>query len=241
MAVPRSARVTKAEKVAPDTRLLEVSVSESLGFLGGQYTIVDSGLVLPNGKAVKRAYSILTPDREQNSFQLAVKRIPDGPGSRYLHDLSVGTEIRFSGPWGKFYAAEDASGPALVFATDTGITAALGLVRSARFLPLLSKTAVIWLRSVDDYFLPEALVRERIPRQCGEVRIDVISPIGDPGRIPRSREIVSEVLSSACVEQAFVCGDGAVNYALFEDLLQAGVRVSKDSLESFFNLPGKRA
>ena len=40
--------------------------------------------------------------------------------------------------------------------------------------------------------------------------------------------------------QAFSSGDGAVNYALLDDLVAAGVPASRDSVESFFNMP-KRA
>jgi len=240
MAVPRNALVTKAETVGAETRILDLWPAESLGFLGGQYVIVDSGLVRADGKAVKRAYSVLTPDFDQHSFQLAVKRVPGGPGSAFMHELEVGKEIRFSGPWGRFHLTDGVGGPALVFATDTGITAALGLLRSQRFLPILSKTVLVWLKSTDRYFLPEGLVRERIPSQCGEIRIGEIPAIADPARVPRSRAVLRDVLSSARMEQAFVCGDGAVNYGLWDDLQAAGVPVSKDNLESFFNLPGKQ-
>jgi len=240
VAIPKDALVTKAETVGADTRILELLPAESLGFLGGQYVIVDSGLVRADGKAVKRAYSVLTPDCDQHSFQLAVKRVPSGPGSAFMHELEVGKEIRFSGPWGRFHLADGVSGPALVFATDTGITAALGLLRSHRFLPILSKTLLVWLRSADSYFLPQGLVRERIPRQCGEIRIGEIPPIADPARVPWTRVVLRDILSSVWMEQAFVCGDGAVNYALLDDLQAAGVPVSKDNLESFFNLPGKQ-
>ena len=36
--------------------------------------------VQPSGKAVKRAYSMLTPEAEHSRFQIAVKRIPGRPG-----------------------------------------------------------------------------------------------------------------------------------------------------------------
>src|SRR5262249_2107575 len=38
---------------------------------------------------------------------------------------------------------------------------------------------------------------------------------------------------------AFISGDGAVNYALLEDLNAAGICATKDNLESFFNMPKK--
>src|SRR4051794_25941873 len=120
MAAPRFARITAAAAPGPDCRLLDLEMlDEPLGFAGGQYIIVDSGLVLPNGKAAKRAYSILGADREQARFQLAVKRIPGGLGSGFLHEAAVGSTIKLSGPWGKLVPPAAATGASLVLATDT--------------------------------------------------------------------------------------------------------------------------
>src|SRR5438105_4520022 len=154
MAVPRFARLIAATELGPGTRLLELAMAddEPLGFIGGQYVIVDSGLVLPNGKAAKRAYSILSADSEQTRFQVAVKRIEGGLGSGFLHEAQVGTAITFSGPWGKMFPAAGATGATLVLATDTGVSAALGLLQSARFAPLLAATTFLWLRAAPDYF-----------------------------------------------------------------------------------------
>lgn len=241
MATPRHATVTAAEMIGRDTRMLELACDEPLGFVGGQYVIVDSGQVLPSGKAVKRAYSVLSPDREQQRFRIAVKRIPDGPGSSYLHGVEVGGTIRFSGPWGKLHPAPDAAGRTLVLATDTGITAALGLVQSARFRPLAPSTVLIWLQPSPDEFLPPALVGELLPRDLGEVRFAAVPPIGDPERIPHARAVLAGVLERGPLGQGFVAGDGAINYALLDDLIAAGVAATRDSVESFFNMPRKSA
>src|SRR5262249_44505525 len=135
--------------------------SGELGFTGGQYIIVNTGIELDGGKVAKRAYSILSSDDEQRQFQLAVRRIGEGPGSNFMHRLAVGAELPFSGPWGKFLPSW-ASGPRLVFATDTGITAALGLLKGHQFRKLAVDTRVIWSVESDDYFLPASLARESI-------------------------------------------------------------------------------
>ena len=241
MAVAKTARVVGTERVGPDTLLLDLRATEPLGFVGGQYLILDSRIILPSGKAVKRAYSFLTSDAEQTRFQLAVKRIPDGPGSAFVHELEAGTDISFSGPWGKFLPREGASGCTLILATDTGITAALGFLHATRFAPLLSKVVLIWLRASSDYFLPDEFVREHIPAGCGEIRIETIPAIGHPERVPHARAILQQVLSRRALAQAFIAGDGAVNEALLDDLVAAGVPASKDDVESFFNMPKKSA
>lgn len=241
MAPPRTARVIGAEWIANETRLVHLAAAEPLGFVGGQYVIVDSGLVLDNGKAAKRAYSILSADSEQTRFQLVVMRIPGGRCSSFMHDVRVGAEVRFSGPWGKLYPPEHADGRTVVFATDTGISAALGLVQSARFAPLLPHTALIWLRTSSDYFLPEPLVRALVPAACGELRIAAIPAIGDPERVAYARALFAGVLADGPLAHGFIAGDGAVNYALLADLVTAGVPATKDHVESFFNMPKKSA
>ena len=241
MAVAKTAHVVGTERLGPDTLLLDLCATEPLGFVGGQYLILDSRIVLPSGKAVKRAYSFLTGDAEQRRFQLAVKRIPEGLGSAFVHGLTAGTDISFSGPWGKFCPREGASGRTLILATDTGITAALGFVRAARFAPLLPQALLIWLRASAEYFLPEGFVRKQIPVACGEVRIEAIPGVGHQDRIPQARAILREVLSRGDLGQAFIVGDGTVNQVLLDDLVIAGVAVDKDHVESFFNMPKKSA
>src|ERR1700677_3322512 len=166
MAEARNARLTNAEAIGPETRLLTFQIDDArpLGFVGGQYIIVNTGLPLPAGKVAKRAYSILSCDSDQHRFQIAVRRIGTGPGSNFMHVLAVGSELTFSGPWGKFFPDEsEPDVPTLVFATDTGITAALGLLRSPRMRRSTS-TRSVWFVDSLDYFISEAIVREFLRR-----------------------------------------------------------------------------
>jgi ferredoxin-NADP reductase len=239
MATARSARVIGVEQISDDTRLVELEMPEPLAFIGGQYVIVDSGRVLPSGKAVKRAYSLVSCDAEQRRFQLAVKRLGEGPCSSFVHELPLGAEIRFSGPWGKMFPAEGASGATLVLSTDTGVSAGLGLVQSVRFAPLVAGTTFVWLRTAPDYFLPDDVVRARVPAGCAELRIERVPAIDHPERVAFVRALVAARLARGPIAQAFIAGDGAVNYALLDDLVAAGVRATRDSVESFFNMPKK--
>ena len=237
MATVKTARIVDARPTGAGTRVIELEAAEPLGFIGGQYIIVDAGFALPTGKAAKRAYSILSSDDDQLRFQIAIKRIPDGPVSGYMHEVAPGATIKFSGPWGKMFPRDDAAGATVVVATDTGITAALGLVQAARFRALLADTVLVWFQVDGESFLPESMVRARIPEGCGEVRFAALPPIGHPERVPSARSMLAELMARGPVAQAFSSGDGAVNYALLDDLLAAGVTASRDSVESFFNMP----
>lgn len=241
MAPARTAHVVDARFTGTGTRILDLIAAEPLGFIGGQYIIVDSGQVLPTGKAGKRAYSILSSDADQLRFQIAVKRIPDGIVSRFMHEVAIGAAIAFSGPWGKMFPPDGAAGGTVVVATDTGITAALGLVQAARFRALLPGTVLVWLQVDGDDFLPAPMVRAQIPASCGEVRFAALPPIGHPERVPHARAVLAGLLERRPIARAFSSGDGAVNYALLDDLAAAGVTASRDTVESFFNMPRKSA
>ncbi len=243
VAVQRTARVLSSTLVGVGTRHLTFKMVDGgpLGFIGGQYVIIDSGLVLTSGKLAKRAYSVLSADSDQARFEIAVIRIPEGPCSGYMHDLAPGAEVRFSGPWGKLFPAESAGGSTLVLATDTGVTAAVGLVRSQRFAPLRSACTFVWLRTSAGYFLPDDFVTSRLPEGLRETRLAVLPSIGHPERIPICQQLMREVQGRAPLGQAFIAGDGLVNYALLDDLVAAGVPATRDSVESFFNMPKKSA
>lgn len=85
----------------------------------------------PAGGELLRAYSIASPPDGSPRFELAVTRVPNGPGSGFLHDLAPGAELRALGPHG-FFTRESAEGvPSLFVATGTGLTPMRSMVRAA--------------------------------------------------------------------------------------------------------------
>jgi ferredoxin-NADP reductase len=250
MAIPRKAVVRGVRSLSAAARAIELEVidAEPPVWRGGQYIIVDGGFMLPNGKACKRAYSPVNDDRDPARLELWVMRIADGPGSGFLHGVEPGREIAFSGPWGKLYpgavvsdAAPGEGARTLILATDTGITAALGLVRGARMAPWLARSVLIWLRAQEDYFVPEAEVRARLPPGIGEVHLGLAPPIGHPERLACARAVVAAHGGAAAFTQGFISGDGLVNYGLLDDLCAAGVAATRENVESFFNMPKRPA
>jgi len=243
MAVAKTARIARSLVIGEETKLLDLSLTsgEGLGFAGGQYVIVDSGIPLPGGKIAKRAYSIVSSDTEQGRFELAVRRIAEGPGSSYMHDLAEGAEVRFSGPWGKFVvptAIEPA--PCLVIATDTGITAALGLVQAAAFRPWLARTTLVWCVESPDYFVPESFVRSRSPEACALV-IERVPPTRHPERVPALLALLGRMLEGGTPESAYLSGDGDLLYPACDELRRAGVAEGRVFVECFFNNPARKA
>jgi ferredoxin-NADP reductase len=241
MAKARTARILTSTSLAGRARLLEFEALDGpLGFVGGQYLIFNTGLVRPDGKIVKRAYSLLSADAEQGRFQICVQRLPEGPGSGFFHEAAPGTEVQFSGPWGQFLPDDSRPRPTLLVATDTGITAALGLLRAEAFSPQRLHARLYWLSNPAAAFLPEAFVREACTAH--ELRCEVAScpPPDHPERLPVARDILRRALSSDRPESAFLSGDGAVLFTLRDELVASGVEAEKIRIEAFFNNPQRK-
>jgi ferredoxin-NADP reductase len=237
MAVSRRARLLKAYPGGPHSRILEFESDEELSFSGGQYVIIQTGIPIGDGKTAKRAYSILSSDTNQREFQLAVRRIGPGPGSNYMLDLPVGSEIAFSGPWGKFSPAPGISAQrVVVVATDTGITAALGLIQSRSVMGSPQRVFLFWLMPADEYFIPEAEVRARVEGLCAEFNVFRM-PVEQAQRESwwnREQPVIMERFRRLRPEQMFMAGDGYLLACMRDALLHTFDAPPEIRLETFF-------
>jgi ferredoxin-NADP reductase len=245
MAVPKSARLVAAAAVGPRARRLEFEMTDPgvLGFVGGQYIIIDTGMVLASGKLAKRAYSIASTDSEQSRFELVARRIDQGVCSTFLHELEVGGGLKFSGPWGKFLPEPASMGAATwIVATDTGITAALGLVGGATFRERLARTTLLWLSPSDADFVSEAFVRGRAEvAGVRDLRVGALPPVHHPERVDAGLTHFEALRRLGTPERVYLAGDGALLYPFASALALAGLAESQVVIESFFNVPTKKA
>ncbi|CAN90399.1 Oxidoreductase FAD-binding family protein [Sorangium cellulosum So ce56] len=235
-------RIAHATPLGDAARLLRLERVDGaeIGFAGGQYVIINTGVTLPGGRLAKRAYSMLSSDAEQRAVEIAVKRVGAGPGSNVLNDIAVGAELEWSGPWGKLRLAPGFSGRALVIATDTGITAALGIARSAAAAGA-AQLDLLWLVEPGETFASEPFVRERLP---AAVRLAVardLPPIGHPERPARACAFVERELAAGPHDAVLCAGDGAILYPLRDHLVSLGAPEGSVLLESFFNNPAKKS
>ncbi len=95
------AQVSMAHMVTHDTREIHLKLlePESISFRPGQYVQV---FVPGTGETTFRAYSVASPPSAENEVELLVRLIPGGLGSTYLHEVRVGDEVTFTGPYGEF-------------------------------------------------------------------------------------------------------------------------------------------
>jgi ferredoxin-NADP reductase len=115
----QTALLTRSVLLSEKTKHLEFEVEgeSRFDFTAGQFVSVRE----PRGeKFITRAYSIASPPRGNNTFDLCLNRVDEGFMSNYLCDLEVGAKVSFHGPHGVFVLRPEARDVVMI-ATGTGV------------------------------------------------------------------------------------------------------------------------
>jgi ferredoxin-NADP reductase len=122
-----TARLTRSEILSDRTKHLEFEVQgqPKFDFVAGQFISVREPR--EDGKPITRAYSLASPPRIDNRFDLCLNRVSEGFMSNYLCDLEPGHDVHFNGPHGHFVLKPERK-DAVFIATGTGIAPIRGMV-----------------------------------------------------------------------------------------------------------------
>lgn len=113
------ARLLRSINLTLDTKHLEWDiVGDGLEFLPGQFV---SAIIPCNGHTELRPYSVASPPRGDNRFELCINRVKGGYASNYFCDLVPGATVHFKGPYGCFVLAQPIECDLVFLATGTGI------------------------------------------------------------------------------------------------------------------------
>jgi len=98
--------VSISETMTYDIKLIRLKINgdEKISQRPGQYIQIEAPS--PDGPTF-RAYSISSPSYEDDCVEMMVRLLPGGIGSTYLHNLEIGDEVTFTGPFGEFILNED--------------------------------------------------------------------------------------------------------------------------------------
>jgi Na+-transporting NADH:ubiquinone oxidoreductase subunit F len=101
-------RVESVVALTHDIKQIRLSLLEpsEISHRPGQYVQIQAP---SKDGPVFRAYSISSPVYELDAVELVVKLVPSGIASAYLHNLSPGDTVSFTGPYGDFRLNEDPS------------------------------------------------------------------------------------------------------------------------------------
>src|SRR5262249_48656966 len=101
-------------------------------FIAGQFVSVVIPGAGPNGRDLRRAYSIASPP-ERRPIELCIKLVEGGPGTNYLNKLRPGDKFKAFAPYGDFVYKTKPGNQACFIATGTAIAPFRAMVFSEAF------------------------------------------------------------------------------------------------------------
>lgn len=234
------ARLVGSRPLTPNVRELvfERTDGHPMLFEAGQWV----NALLPVGadgtSEVKRSYSIASRPDGSSRFEIAVTRVPFGPGSTWLHHVEPGAVLRFVGPQG-FFTCPAAGAPAsLMIATGTGVTPLRSMMRAAI---AAGSRAPMWLllgvRRQEDLLYEDEL--RTLAAAYPFVRFEPTLSRPDPGWTGRRGYVQAHVQTlwrelESVVDtrpHAFVCGLQRMVGSV-RDLLRQELGLARDQVHS---------
>ncbi len=92
----RQGIITGIHEETSDVRGFSVKLQEPFQFMPGQYVM----LAFPDSQDTKRAFSVVTYDKDKNEIFLLIKKV--GSFTARLFQIGKGAEIAVFGPYGRF-------------------------------------------------------------------------------------------------------------------------------------------
>ncbi|HHC09011.1 MAG TPA: hypothetical protein ENK55_09880 [Actinobacteria bacterium] len=173
---------------------------------------------------------------EGRTFEILVRRVPQGPISQFLVGLRPDDEVGFRGPTGRSMIPRR-PGPMVAFATGVGISPCLFLAESLASLPdARLPLRVFWgLRLPDDLCLEEEIARLEA-RGTLRVTVSLSRPPSDwHGLRGRITETVPPLLSEVADTWFYLVSNGRMVAEMRAALEEIGVDRNRIYCESFFD------
>lgn len=138
------AQVSKLEPLSEDVISVQVRTprSSSLRFLAGQHVTLEIDGLLPRSK------SIASCPCNASNLQFHIKRSAGDPFSEYcFSSLKIGTNVKVSGPHGKFIFDDKGVRPVIFLAYDTGFAPVKSLIEHALAIEYEPQIHLYWVAS----------------------------------------------------------------------------------------------
>jgi NADPH-dependent ferric siderophore reductase len=188
----------------------------------------DVGLVFadPQGREIRRRYTITRVDAEAETFALDGVLHGDGPGAAWFATTTPGAEIDVVGPRGKIELLPDVAWQLFV-GDEAGLPAFLELLAG---LPTAARaTAVIEVDSAAE---------EQPWTSAGDVEVRWVHRAGRPGGFP---DLLTEALEGLehpdGPAQAYVLGESRAVVALNPALAALGISRAQTFVKGYWNRP----
>ena len=234
--------VSKIEQFTPRIKAIFLAIeNRGISFQSGQYI----NLVLPGLEDQPRAFSIANPPSEPNLIELNVCLVEDGKGTSYIHnDLKVGDELKFAGPYGRFFVRKSAPQPMIFLAGGSGLSSPksmiLNLLEHNEERPI---TLVYGARTEQQLYYRE-LFEELDKEHSNFTFIPALSDESEDSDCQCARGFVHE----AAIEhfkgkfeghKAYICGPPPMVDACINTLMQGRLFEKDIYMENFFTNESK--
>ncbi len=221
------ATVTGVRALTADIKEIRMTLNEpaEISYRPGQYVQIETPS--PDGP-VFRAYSISSPHYERREIELNVRLIPDGLASTYLHTLTEGDPIAFTGPYGDWRMTEDEDVELICVAGGVGLAPMKNIIYSfLRRWPQRTCRLFFGCRTAEDIYY-----RTEFDRLAStHPHFHVTYAISDPpapgeawdGHTGFIHLTVDTVLTRGAKRQAFICGPPEMIEAVTQVLYSKGL------------------
>lgn len=226
--------VKSSRPISPTVFEVKFDTEPPLEFVAGQFISIVIPGAGPNGRDLRRAYSIASPP-EARPIELCVKEVEGGPGTRYLSNLREGDRFRGFAPYGDFVYEPQTGRQAMFIATGTGIAPVRAMVESAAYQkqPPTRSICLLGVRTED-----EVLYEKEFSKIDGLEWIPVVSrPTGQwkgfHGRVTDYlRKLPPEFDWSKT--EFYLCGNGQMIAEVKLILTEKGVEKDSIHFEKYY-------
>lgn len=232
-------QIIEKKDIGSESVLLRAKVlSENIVMTTGKYIFINTEIILPAGKALKKAYSILEFNEQTSEFTFAVQKIKDGLGSNFFHDVEIGRKLEFGGPYGKLKIdsiPKEKEGTHLLVSTDTGVSGALGLLNQKDYAKFLPNTHLVWLSENKDYYIGIEEIQKRLPSDLAKFsHFEAGNAFSDQRVIEDSFYFYLETLDLVSI---ITSGDGNLIWPLHNYGTENNLEENQMIFEYYFNRP----
>jgi ferredoxin-NADP reductase len=238
-------RVARIFAEAPEVKTFRLTTPDGgplpFGYLPGQFL---SLTIRPDGKPVRRSYTIASSPTQRDYVEITVERIEQGVVSGYLHDrLKEGDRLEVAAPFGSFtFTGKEADSIVLV-GGGVGITP---LMTAIRYLTDHGWPGDIFLlyscRTPRDFIFRQEL--EYLQTRFANLhlvatmtRAEGAAWTGLTGRL--TKELIVQAVPKIAARRTHVCGPPPMIEAVLAILADLGVPKGQVRIESFTLARGK--
>ena len=208
-----------------------------MDFQAGQYI----NLSVPAAGDRPRAFSIASPPSSADEIELNICKVEGGVATSWIHDeLAVGAEMKFAGPYGRFFVRKSRPEPLIFLAGGSGLSSPKSMI-----LDLLEEgdrrpmTLIYGARNQEDLYYYD-LFSELAGKHPGLTYIPVLSDEPEDSDWQGERGFVHEAAERAfggrfAGHRAYLCGPPPMIDACITSLMRGRLFEREMYLEHFYD------